>query len=49
MNRAEQLLIKAYRKNLINTLDFIEYARRLDGFYSLGIVKRLEKLLNIEG
>jgi len=45
MNRAERLLLKAYKKNLINTIDFIEYARRLDGFYSLGIVKKLERLL----
>ena len=48
MNRAERLLLEAYKKNLINTLDFIDYARRINGFYSLGIVKKLERLLGIK-
>jgi len=47
--KAEGLLIKAYRKNLVNTIDFIEYAKRLNGFYCLDIVKKLERLLGRKG
>jgi len=47
--KAERLLIRVYRKNLLNTIDCIEYAKRLNGFYSLDIVKKLERLLNKNG
>lgn len=44
-SKAKALLLIAYRKNLINTIDYIEYAKRLNGFYGLDIIKKLESLL----
>lgn len=45
VDKARLLLRETYRRNLIGTIDFLEYAKRIDGFYSLTIIEKLEKLL----
>ena len=40
-----KLLIEAYDKNLVCTIDTPDYEKGLKGFYSLQIIKKLENLL----